>query len=176
MMPLMHHHASGRAHHYQTSRWTRRFNIPDSPVSQKSSPLWPDETTAHKRFGMLKRDIHESVVIRKVQKIFWPGGPPTPHHPLFGNPVPPPSIGLIGYRPSAANSSSPQDMSERPSWEREILHEGTVSFACRCHLLTKSFVRALPAVQQAVRNRQVSTDRTIWLQNVESTSAFRYAW
>jgi hypothetical protein len=36
------------------------------------------------------------------------------------------SIGLIGRRPSAANSSSPQDLSERPSWEREILHEGMV--------------------------------------------------
>ena len=45
-----------------------RFNIPDSPVSQKSSPLRPEEPTADKRFGMLKCDIHEPVVIRKVQK------------------------------------------------------------------------------------------------------------
>ena len=67
-----------------------RFNIPDLPVSQKSSPLRPDEPTAHKRFRMLKHDIHEPVVIRKVQKNFWPGGPPPLHHPLFGNPVRPP--------------------------------------------------------------------------------------
>lgn len=36
------------------------------------------------------------------------------------------SIGLIGRRQSAANSSSPQELSERPSWEKEILHEGMV--------------------------------------------------
>ncbi|KAH9018435.1 hypothetical protein EDB85DRAFT_617178 [Lactarius pseudohatsudake] len=67
------------------------------------------------------------------------------------------SIGLIGRRQSAANSSSPQELSERPSWEREILHEANSS---------------LPAVQQAVRNRRVGADSradrmTIWLQNVE---------
>lgn len=36
------------------------------------------------------------------------------------------SIGLIGRRQTTANSSPPQDLSERPSWEREILDEGMV--------------------------------------------------
>ncbi|KAI0291220.1 hypothetical protein B0F90DRAFT_389811 [Multifurca ochricompacta] len=71
------------------------------------------------------------------------------------------SIGLIGRRPSVAQSSSPQELSERPSWEKEIMHEANSS---------------LPAVQQAVRNRRVGadsrTDRmTIWLQNVEKVVA-----
>ncbi|KAF8262824.1 hypothetical protein EI94DRAFT_655407 [Lactarius quietus] len=74
------------------------------------------------------------------------------------------SMGLIGRRQSrqsAANSSSPQDLSERPSWEREILHEANSS---------------LPVVQQAVRNRRVGEDSradrmTIWLQNVEKVVA-----
>ncbi|KAN0135253.1 hypothetical protein V8E53_006818 [Lactarius tabidus] len=69
--------------------------------------------------------------------------------------------GLIGRRPSAANSSPPQDLTERPSWEREILDEANSS---------------LPAVQQAVRNRRVGADSradrlNIWLQNVEKVVA-----
>jgi hypothetical protein len=45
------------------------------------------------------------------------------------------SIGLVGRRPSVAQPGSPQRLSERPSWENEILDEG-MSF---CVNLSRSF-------------------------------------
>ena len=83
-----------------------RFNIPDSPVSQKSSPLRPDEPTlaAHKRLWMLKRDIHEPVVTRKVQKKYGLAAPlPTPSPVRESGPTTPlprlVSLGVVQVQP-----------------------------------------------------------------------------
>ena len=92
------------------------------------------------------------------------------------------SIGIIGCRQSTDHSSSPQKLSDRPSWENEILHEGMIS-SYRVNLGLSLFPKylaiansSLPAVQQALRNQRVGADSradrmNIWLQNVESMCA-----
>ncbi|KAI0260657.1 hypothetical protein BC834DRAFT_973256 [Gloeopeniophorella convolvens] len=72
------------------------------------------------------------------------------------------SVGFIGRRVSTNNNStSPQELSERPSWEKEVMQAANSS---------------LPTVQQSLRNRRVGADNradrmTIWLQNVEKVVA-----
>ena len=89
------------------------------------------------------------------------------------------SIGMVGRRLSLTRPASPQRLDERPSWENEILDEGMVQrlmsvAVLSCHLAIAN--SSLPVVQQAARNRRVSTDcqadrMNIWLQGVESASA-----
>lgn len=71
------------------------------------------------------------------------------------------SVGMVGRRLSTTRPGSPQRLSDRPSWENEILEEANSS---------------LPIVQQAARNRRIGADNqadrmTIWLQNVEKVVA-----
>ncbi|KAH9990041.1 hypothetical protein BJV77DRAFT_640745 [Russula vinacea] len=71
------------------------------------------------------------------------------------------SIGMVGRRLSTTRRGSSQRLSERPSWENEILDEANST---------------LPVVHQAARNQRVGEDNqadrmNIWLQNVEKVVA-----
>jgi hypothetical protein len=101
--------------------------IQDEPESPMRSPIARNASANESSLSLFKQSLkvplgclHSQLPCRFSDFLFWifAGKTVEMYKSSIG--------GLIGRRQSAANSSPPQDLSERPSWEREILDEGMV--------------------------------------------------